>query len=278
MLHESSPDLPPPTLDDTLSDIQSSISYLKKRLGNCASASQVESIKDDACNMANTLLDDWRQAEQRWESRLDLMSQRLDDLSSFADGYRRRIDNKTGTLSAEIEKITTKQRKIVDSTNTCISDLQVLRKDLKDLNRKHKHVAASLSKTNETEARRDPATDVGLIVDKIDDNDDNDDNDNQASLNGSENPDDLYWKTIVQNAFALPPDADWNKVRVDRERQPLLFTRVSHHKCYIEKHKMDFVGRKRIIRPEYVTEFLGKLREDCPAVLIGRKGRRYRIK
>lgn len=268
--------------DGSLSDIQAAIKYLKRRVGDCASASQVENIEDNVIAMVRALLDERSALQPRSgeydhsaaPGAYDALSRRLDSLQALADGMQQQlrniIENRAKDLNDVIDQLAGKHRETRSALNTCINDVQTLRKDMKEVKHKQRkgccRVAAGAAAENTASSSTGALLSPGAAMQESELTRTNEEED-EAEAN-------LYWKNIVQKAYGLPKNVDWPRVRLNNERRSILCSRIANRKWYIHRDKMDFAGKRGSILAQHVPEFLARLKEDCPAVRIGKHGRR----
>ncbi len=247
---------------DSIDDMRAAIKYLKRRMFDCASADQVEAIESRVTMMVRALLDD-RATNIPCEPDFSDIYRRLDALEAAF--------KTTGSeLKESVEQLVSKHRDTRNSTNVCIKDIQTLRQDVKELKHKHKQLKR---KDGENAVRSAPVPDT-TASSAVETNQ----NDNPVPMEdeADTNADEVYWKDLLRTTYKLPVNVDWSVVRTIDGRQPLVCGRVATRKWYIGREKLHFANQRWNIPAAYVSEFVSRLAEDCPAVRVGGKKRTYK--
>lgn len=247
--------------EDRINDLQADVKYLKRRLAQCANANEVEELEARVKTMVHSLLTQRPERghghiEDRESSHKDVkcLNRRLDEICAMANGLKKdfesHIAERLGGLdlriTAEIERMSAKKQKIIDKVNECVqwqadakTIMERLRADLNDL-------TAQCTEASSSSSRAAKEEDTGV-----------------------------HWKDAVLNAYGLPIHIDWGNLRVATARSPLLQYRIANRKWYIARDKMDFSNRTALIKRSHLKEFLTRLQDDCPTVIVGKKGKQY---
>ena len=291
---------------ETLDDMRATLQYLKRRIGDCASTGLVDAIEDRVTLMVQALLDERRTttcacACGNLLHRLEALEQRASKVWATFEATSREVKE-------DLERLSSKHRDTRTSTNDCIKDIKTLRQDMKDLKHKHKQLTkrdaggsgAAVDPQNDPAVASNPipqgmisivpisnlvsnpinTTDVNFakpLTDEHTISPELEPGNSEITENlGNQGDDGFYWKDLVRNAYKLPMNVDWSIVRTCTGRHPLLCGRVSSQKWYIGREKMTVSKNRWNVQSAHVPEFLARLKDDCPAIKVGKQKRLFK--